>query len=190
MNGIEKIIDKILTDAKKYAEGVAAEAAVTAGVIIADAETAAEKLKNDARLRAEKEAENVLQRSRSSAELIGRNRLLEAKSELIDRAFALAKQKILNLDNNEYSAFMSAMLAEAVVPGGKYMMSVNKKDRETAKEVIIKSAADITLSDNDIDIGGGFILSCGDIETNCSVELIIAGLRGMLESEVYKTLFK
>lgn len=192
MNGIEKIIDKILADAKKYADGVTAEAVTAAGVIVADAETAAEKLKTEARLSAEKKAESVLQRVRSSAELIERDRLLEAKSKLIDRAFETAKQKILNLKDNEYRAFLSAMIVLAVsdVPGGKYMMSVNKKDREAAKEIILNAPAAIILSDKDINIEGGFILRRGDIEINCSVELIVAGLRDTLESEVYKTLFK
>lgn len=192
MNGIEKIIDKILTDAKKYADGVTAEAESASGVIITDAGTAAEKLKTEARLSAEKKAESVLQRVRSSAEIIERDRLLEAKSEIIDRTFGIAKQKILNLDDNEYREFLSAMLAEAVsdAPGCEYMMSVNKKDREAAKEIILKSAVTITLSANDADIEGGFILRRGDIETNCSVGLIVAGLRYTLESEVYKTLFR
>ncbi len=191
MNGIEKIIDKILADAKSYADRVLSEAEAGAGDIITDAETAAAKLKTDARLRAEKEAENILGRVSSSSQLIERNCLLEAKSVLIDRTFETAKQKILNMDRNAYDTFLSSLLAEAVadVPDDKHIMSVNKKDRETAQRVIHESSADIILSDTDALIEGGFILRRGDVEINCSLELIISGLRDTLESEVYKALF-
>lgn len=191
MNGIEKIIDKILADAKLYADRITSDAEANAGDIIADAETAAVKLKTEVRLRAEKEAEGILSRVRSSSEITERNFLLEAKSTLIDRAFVMAKQELISLDQNAYCAFLSSLLKDAVfdAPDSKYIMSVNKKDRDTAQRVINNSAADIILSDINADIEGGFVLRRGDIEINCSVELIIAGLRQTLESVVYKTLF-
>jgi V/A-type H+-transporting ATPase subunit E len=191
MNGIERIIDKILGDAKSYAGNIIAEAQNDAGDIIQDAETHAQKIRTEARTRAEKEAQNISGRIKSASGLIERNRLLAAKTELIDRVFLLAKEKILNLNRDAYCDFLSALLSEAVLemPDAHYLMSVNKKDRESAECCILRNNADIQLSDEAAAIEGGFILRRGDVETNCSLELIISGLRSSLESEIYKILF-
>lgn len=191
MNGIEKITGKILDEARDYAAKTEADAKTEAAGIIAEAEKAASGLIDEARLQAEKEARSMAERAGSSAGLAGRNTVLEAKNTLIDRAFDLAKQKILNLDRDSYGALLASLLAEAAadVPDGRYVMSVNAKDRETAQRVIDGAAVDVLLSDYDADIEGGFILRRGDIEINCSVEKIIGGLRRILESDVFKVLF-
>lgn len=190
MNGIQKIIDKILADARSYAERITTEAEKNAGDIIADAEAEAMKMKKNSRLNTEKEAENMIGRVRSSINLAERNRLLHEKSILIDRAFEMAKANIINLDQDAYCAFLSSLMSKAVdAPNEKYTIMVNQRDRESIKRVISDSAFDITLSPSDADIEGGLILKRGDIETNCSLEILIAGLRETLESEIFRVLF-
>lgn len=41
-----------------------------------------------------------------------------------------------------------------------------------------------------IEIDGGFVLRCGDIETNCSLSMILAALRPSLEPRVQQILYK
>lgn len=188
MNGIEKITDKILSDAAQHAGRIKSEAEAAAAAAIAEAEKAAEKIKADARAKAGKEADSIMNRARSAAALAERNRLLEAKSGLIDKAFEMAKKKLTG--SAEYKTFLAAMLDRAVsdLPGEVYIMSVNKKDRAAVQE-IINNRTNIKLSDSDADIEGGFILTRGDIEINCSIEILTAQLRESLESEVNRILF-
>lgn len=47
----------------------------------------------------------------------------------------------------------------------------------------------LKVSDKTVQINGGLILRCGDIESNCSLDLLFAGLRRELESEVSHALF-
>lgn len=47
----------------------------------------------------------------------------------------------------------------------------------------------LILSDETAAIDGGLILRCGDVESNCSLELLFAGLRRELEGEVSHALF-
>ena len=191
MNGIEKIIDKILEDARTYADKITAEAKTEAADIIAEAEKSAARLIDDARRHAEKEALDIEERARSSAGLAGRNTLLEAKNALIDRTFDMANHKVLSLDRDSYYALLASLLENAAAdfPDGRYIMSVNAKDRDIAQLVIDGTAVDVMLSDYNAQIESGFILRRGNIEVNCSVEKIIVRLRHTLESDVCKMLF-
>ena len=52
-----------------------------------------------------------------------------------------------------------------------------------------KTKSNLTLSKEERNIGGGFILKSEDIETNNSFEALIKMQREKIESEVVKTLF-
>ena len=47
----------------------------------------------------------------------------------------------------------------------------------------------LTLSDQTVNIDGGLILRCGEVESNCSLSLLFADLRRELEAEVSRALF-
>ena len=50
--------------------------------------------------------------------------------------------------------------------------------------------AKVRLWQAPIDIDGGFVLRCGDIETNCSFTMILAALRPSLEPRIQQILYK
>lgn len=68
---------------------------------------------------------------------------------------------------------------EAITAGRRF--SVGKLDRAVLDR--------LKLSDECADIDGGFILRCGDIETNCSIGALLAEARSTREAEVCAALF-
>ncbi|MBQ7173431.1 MAG: hypothetical protein IJR88_04870 [Clostridia bacterium] len=91
---------------------------------------------------------------------------------------------------------------DAVLPE-TYELIMNKKDRATYGGAMISGVgnkligkvpseklAKLRLSDTTKNISGGFILRYGDIESNCSFDLIFAELRQKLEIEVSRALFE
>ena len=90
---------------------------------------------------------------------------------------------------------------EALAPA-RYEVVFNPNDRDRYGAAVLESARKrlsgkapaekldmLALSDKTVSIDGGFILRCGDIESNCSLELLFAQLRRELESEVSHALF-
>ena len=84
----------------------------------------------------------------------------------------------------------------------KYEIILNKKDADKHGEALIdgvrrglvgkteSSVFDkLFVSDTHANIAGGLILRYGDVETNCSLEMLFAQKKDKLEVEVYKILF-
>ena len=83
-----------------------------------------------------------------------------------------------------------------------YELILNSHDKVTCGRDVINNARNLLagrvdretvdklkLSDSTADIDGGIILRYGDVEINCSVSMIMEGLRDELESAVCEVLF-
>ena len=90
---------------------------------------------------------------------------------------------------------------EAQLPTS-YEVLLNQADREKCGAAVIdgtrrkllgkvpeEKLAALSLSETVAPISGGLILRYGDVESNCSLELLFAGLREELEAEVSHALF-
>jgi len=199
MNGIETITVRIIDEAKAYREAALKEGRADAEKLKKSYEAKAEQIKAKYAADAKKECDAVLQRARSSAELIKRNMLLDTKSRMIDTAFETAKKEILEMPEKEYAAFILKLLAdaaEALPVKGEAELVMNSRDRERYGEMIRRGFSElvdnkrtVTLSKETADIDGGVIVKCGDIEINCSLSLLVDQIRGELESKVLSVLF-
>ena len=83
-----------------------------------------------------------------------------------------------------------------------YEVVLNQRDRDAYGMNVINGArkkltgklssealSRVRLSQKAVPIDGGLILCCGNIESNCSLELLFTQLRGELEAEVSHALF-
>ncbi|MBR2926226.1 MAG: hypothetical protein IKC31_01450 [Clostridia bacterium] len=90
---------------------------------------------------------------------------------------------------------------DAVTPNA-YEVIFNLRDRARVGEAVLEATrkklsgkvpaeklAMLSLSKTTVSIDGGLILRVGDIESNCSLSLLLAQLREELELEVSRTLF-
>lgn len=198
MSGAEKIIGKILEDARLQAEANLNRAKEEAANIIKSASDDAEAKKKQIIEKAELEAVEVKKRLIAVAELEARKQKLQAKQEVVDEAFDLALQKLNNLPDIEYQSILVEMISNSIQTGKEeVLLSESDKKRlspgfieELNKKLTDKGvAANLKISDEHRNINGGFILKSGDIEINNSFEAIIRMNRDDIETEVIKALF-
>ena len=194
MNGIEKIIDRISGDAQAEIDAILAQANDEAAQITAKYEAQAkaeadEILKRGAAAAAERE-----ERLASMAQMEGRKAGLAAKQEVIEEAFALALNKLLALPEDKYVELLAGLVAKASATG-KETLIFSAKDRDSVgKKVVEAASAQVTggafvLSEDTRSINGGFVLSDGAVEVNCSFETLVRLQKAEITGEVSRVLF-
>ncbi len=199
MNGIEKITERIKTDA--LAEMRATEAATKAqcGEILAGYKEKAQntywKIVSEGKL----EAERLVELSKNSAQTESKKRMLQLKQEMVSAAFEGAGKKLAELPKGEYVKFLVSLAVQASATGREKIV-LSSADRDKCGEELVSAAnaalkadgktGELTLSDETRNISGGLILSNGKIETNCSIETLIDLRRNELSGEVARILFE
>lgn len=216
MNSSEKITGRIIAVAQSEADEILLAAQKEADAINKEYKKKAAEIAANAESEVSADTEIIRSRTVASAQKIKRNLLLEAKNAKIDEAFEKARQKLLGLPDGDYEKMLSIMLVSTVkkqIESEKlsleqdtdgeitvcesYSVILSGADKKRVSADMIKDASvlalasgkTLSLSDENADIDGGFILRCGDIEINCSIGLIISQMRDTLEGDVYRILF-
>ena len=195
MTGTERIVARIQDEARAKAAEALRAADEEAERIEAEGRSAADA--EFARLCREAEAQSELAqtRLRSAAESAQRRKILAAKQELVDAAFARAGELLHALAGGEKIELLATLAARAGADGGELIF--NAHDRaECGAEVTAaanrmrgRGAAPLTLSAETREISGGVIAVSGRIETNCSFEALLHWRRDSLAGEVARILF-
>jgi len=195
MNGIEKIIDRISGDAQREIDDVLAKARAEAEEITAQYQAQAKAEADDILARGERAAVERGQRLASVAQLECRKGVLAAKQEVIEEAFQLAMQKLTQLPQEEYVALLADLAVQAAAKGNeKLIFSVADRAR-VGKAVVVAAnqklgdRGQLTLSQETRPMQGGFILSDGRVEVNCTFETLVRLQRGTLSTQVADVLF-
>ncbi len=219
MHNLDKILDKILSQARDEAERVLDTARRECDQIEKESVQRAGGVVEAAQARARREKDAAAGRAASTADMKKREILLAAKVGMLEKAFAQAEQYLYDLSQEDYCVFLAHLLADAAAERleavqrlqelyGKeeagctdFELVLCQADQELGPLVIQAAKTflkrispaygkiDITLAKDAAPIRGGLILRYGDIESNCSVEAVIGGIRGQMESAVADILF-
>lgn len=198
MTGLEKIIKAIETEARSNADTIIAEANAEAERILSLAkEEAAKNVANIAEKPAS-EIKAIMNRVESAARLLKRQRILDAKQEVINDIILKAKNKLTSLPDTEYFDIILQIVKKHAHPqAGIIMFSRADLDRlpkkfEKSLDEAIKGIpnASLTISKEDARLDGGFILVYGDIEENCSFEALFSEAKEELQDKVNAFLFE
>lgn len=198
MKGIEKITGRIIEEAQADAAAVKSEAEAKAAEIKAEYEEQARRIYDERIETGRTEAAAAADRKSRAAILQSRKEILGTKQLLIDRAYGRARQAILKMPEDEYISFLSDKAAAASVSGTEKIV-LNPADREKVGGKVISETnrklsecgkkAEITLSEETVDIPGGLFLKENDISVNCSVDTLMNICREEMDSKVAKVLF-
>ncbi|MBR0160435.1 MAG: hypothetical protein IJQ02_03950 [Oscillospiraceae bacterium] len=193
MKGTEKIIAHIEAEAKEAAEAIIKSAEEKCGRITAQYEEKAagiysEKIREGVQACQDRE-DGALRIARMEA----RKKVLAVKQEMVEKSFEDAKQSLLSLPEEDYLALLSRLVRDAAGTEGEEII-LNRHDHEALGEKLLKivneNGARFTLADDCGDFSGGLILRRGNIETNCSIELLVDLCRGELSSKLAEVLFR
>ena len=194
MNGIEKLTQQIAADAQVEIDAILAEAKEKAGAITADYAQRAEKAAAERLTKGTEAAAQREERLISMADMERRKDLLAAKQDMVGKAFDKALEQLCNLPDEECVAILTK-LAVAASASGKEQLIFSQKDRERVGRAVVLAAnealkdGNLTLSEQTRNMAGGFILSDGAIEVNCTFETLVRLQRGEMAGEVANVLF-
>jgi len=199
MNGIEKIVEYIMSRSTVDCESIEIEAAEESIRIQADYA----KLQQEEYWRifdaGAKEADSRLKRLNSLAAIESRKQILVTEQEMISAAFDLAVEKLLQLPDREYTALLVKLACNASITGEEVII-LSAADHQRFGTDVLDAAnamlrntgkkATLSLSDETINIRGGLILSGGNVEVNCSVDALVAQQRIALSPVIASMLFE
>ena len=179
MAGIEKITGAILADADKESAGIISAAEESAKKLIDKASQDCDSFLAAANDRLDKKLAGENKKTVSQCEQAERLILLETKQEIIDSMIVKAKAKLLILEKEEYFDNLLKLL-EKQAQSEKGVLLLNKKDldrmpsdfSEKVNQVATKKGGMIDISQDTVDIDGGFILKYGNIEINSSFDAL------------------
>ena len=195
MSGIDKITEKILDQARLQAENRIIYAKETS-------EKAEESLKKRfdrtleyERKKAVDEGEEAAKRVIANVKLEGRKKKLSVRQDAVNSVFNKAVEKIASMPEKEYVSFMAG-LALSVLTDGSNELILNKRDRETVSDKILKAVVEkspgfsVIVSEDTISCAGGLVVRNGFIQTNLTLESIFRLEREKLEADVVELIFE
>ena len=115
INGLNKITDKILSEAQAKADKILADAQAECDRINAEYAERAEKIRTDISSEAEKGGMEYVARIRSTAATSKRNLLLQTKSDLIDGVFTSVLEQTRTLELGKYNEILIGLLSAALL---------------------------------------------------------------------------
>ena len=219
MNGLNKITERILFDAKEKAREILEAAQTECRAVAESYAQKAEQLRDEISATAEAEGEALISRAKSAAAMTRRNLLLSTRAALIDETFAAARRELRDDSFGKYRELLTALLLSAIADQvsnaaqsaafgdeltefDKLEVLLSEADRARYGNTVVEDArrearrrfgtalADkLVLSEETADIDGGLVLRYGSIEANCSLSMLISRMREELEREVAAVLF-
>ena len=194
-NSAQKLIDRIISEARDEAEAMLDAAAGEAERTLLVARDDIFKIDEEAELKAKQLREAELEKSRPNAALDSRKYALKTKRQLVDEAFALAADKLNAMEQAKRLELIKKLLLKEA-EGGE-LIKPAKADRQLiasaldAVNAALKEAGKAALSMDNADAGidGGFVLTANGYEKNCSFAALLRDVRAQEESAVAAILF-
>ena len=194
MKGTEKIIAHIEADAKAQVDAILAQAEQQCAAIKADFDKqAAERYSERIRSGVKACQDEVDSRVRLD-QMEARKSLLAVKQDMVASSFDMALEALCKLPEEEYVAFLAKLAAASSVSRDEQVV-LNKRDRAAIGEKVVKAAnarlggGKLTLASDCGDFAGGLVLKRGNVEANCTAELLVELQRGDMSAEVAGLLF-
>ncbi len=184
MSNLENLTQKILRDAESKAQQIKKEAKEKNEHLLHSQTKEAEDQKKRMLERAKREAALMKERVISNAELRVRDEKLKAKQQVIDRVFRLAKERLLNLDEETYVKFLQSNIKGLNLKGNEVLV-VPEKLIPRVKTLGLK----VQVAEDEW-VDSGFLLKDEDMVLNFSFDSLVDYLREELESEIAQGLFK
>lgn len=193
MNGLDKIIEQILAEAKQKAQSIIDDADQKAADIINKAQEEAALSCQQLTEQGQRDAERVVLFAESSAHIEGKKLILQTKSDIIASIIEEAHKRILSLNDKEYFEVLLSMI-KLFARDEDGQLLLNQKDLNRMPADFEAKAAKavgkkLTVSQDCCKIDGGFILSYGGIEENCSFDTIFKVKNEQLRDKISSIVF-
>ena len=193
MNGIEKITQRIASDAQAEIDRILGDARDEAARITANYRAQADAEAQELADKNERAAAEQEERLISAAQMKASRLQLAAKQEMVEKAYIQALDKLCAMPKEQYVDVLAKLLVEAS-SNGKEEAVFSKEDREQVGKAAVEKANQLSgkqlrLSEETQPIRGGFILKDKNVEVNCTFETLVRLQKAETAGAVVKTLF-
>ena len=193
MNGIEKITQRIASDAQAEVDRILGDAREEAARISANYRAQADAEAQELDAKNERAAAEQEERLISAAQMKASRLQLAAKQEMVEKAYIQALDKLCAMPKEQYVDVLAKLLVEAS-SNGKEEAVFSKEDREQVGKAAVEKANQLSgkqlrLSEETQPIRGGFILKDKNVEVNCTFETLVRLQKAETAGVVVKTLF-
>jgi len=192
----EQVVEKILADARAEAEKIKKQAQERQAAQQAKLDEQLKEYKKQTEMLAKKSAEDAKAHLLAAARMDIAKQLLAEKRRILDEVFNQAQTQLQNLSDEDYRKLMTKLMLEAVESGNEEVIVDDNEARinqefinQINRQLGSEKKGNLKLSKHRENIGAGFILRDGKINTNASVGILLAQLRKQLEIELTKELF-
>ena len=194
MAGLDKILESIKAESDSAVAQRIDEARSRAEALKKEAEDSVKDECRNIEERGKKSADDTISRAESAAALLKRKTILAEKQAIIAEVFEEAEKRLTALPDAQYVDTITKIAVKNALPeDGKIIFSASDKKRLPAsfeKELNGKlKGGSLKVSEDTIGTAGGFILSYGGIEQNCTFGALIDAERENLTDKVSKVLF-
>ena len=198
MKGTEKIIAHIQADAKAKADAILAQAEQDCAAIREEFDKKAGE-SYGAKIRAGvKDCQDRVDSMDRIAGMEARKGLLALKQEMVSKSFDKAKELLINLPQEQYVQLLAKLACNAAVTGDEQIV-LNERD-QLLKEAVVKAAnekllqrgleAKLSAADKIGSFEGGLVLCRGNVEVNCTAELLVELCRSEMSATLAGVLFE
>ncbi len=190
MSGNERLVERILADARDQAAAIVKSAEQRAAERIAAAEAQARDMMEKGRISAEREGEELIRRRRTVAALEVKKLCLKYKCAGIDAAFARALEKLCALPEETTRNWIGDMLVRYAEEGDRVILSVRcPVADEYVKDLRVYADRKLAGVCRSGDFQGGMILSGSRYDKCLTYEALLEESRKELETEVSDMLY-
>lgn len=193
MNGIERILQRIQSEAQTEIDEILKKAREEADAIQNRYQMQAENESAELNLKKQKAAEEQEERQISVAQMESRKIILATKQEMVEKAYALALEKLCSMPEEQRISVLADLLVRASSSGREEVI-FSPEDQPRVGKAAVKAAngasgKQLTLSSQTRPIKGGFILKDGNIEMNCTFDTLVrlqkTGTAGMVAKKLF-----
>ena len=194
MKGTEKIIAHIQADADAQAAEILARADARCAEIRETYEQKAKEAYAETIRAGVKENQDRLDSMERLANMEGRKAILALKQDMVARSFERAVEKLVTLPEAQYIALLTKLAVGASVTGDEEIV-LNARDKKAVGDKLIKAANEklggghLRLARDAGGFRGGLIMRRGNIEVNCTAELLVDLCREDMAAELAGVLF-
>ncbi|MCQ2514158.1 MAG: V-type ATP synthase subunit E [Ruminococcus sp.] len=191
MSNGDKILDSIKNDCDKNISVINAECSKACEEILAKGKAEADKAAAEINAKAQQKVAQMKAASKSGSDLAKRNALLAKKRSEINITIDKLSEYMLGLSDKEYFNIIYKFAKR--LDGREGVILLNKKDLSRLPSdftaMLKQNGVTAKVGKTAVDIDGGFILKCGDIEENMSFSAVIASKRDDIEDLINRELF-
>lgn len=192
VTSLEKLLREIEDISRKEQDEVLLEARAEAENIKAQGSKEADDCRANIIEKANISAKMISERAAAQRRIEYRNEILLLKQSLVDSAIDDAKNSIGRLNDEEYFNLLK-LWASRLDISGSVTVHLNKKDLKRDMGGFLdrfpKPVETVELSNTPADISGGFLVDCGGVTINCSINAIFDAYSDDIRNNVQQILF-